>query len=364
MKKLIFPLLTGLVLITAGCSSDEIIDAPKEQAIAFENTYINKLGRATDLAIGTDMHTKLWGATSKGYVFNEQAITVQANNNVTYTPPKYWAENTDYHFMAIAANVETSHWSFTVPTSTSDISDMYGTLLFNNDAADATTPGAAGLEDIGVAYASASTKGKTIESMGKVALTFKHVLTRLRFTFKNSIGTGNYLKISNVTISKLPKSGSLAFAGKTFDNTTDWNWILDNETGTSNLATTSMNIPFTNSNSKEFGHGATITTETLFSLPFATEFLVEFDVDLYVNNGTVTDPDLVQMTQTPYHHKIAITKPFEMGRAYVFNAEIGVNNINPDGSLKPIEFTGSVEPWNTDDSNSTDIKIEDLEQTN
>jgi len=273
MKRVILPLVAGMTLLSVGCSSDETIEIPEGKAITFENAFVNKLGRAENLALGTKMHTKLWGATDNGYVFNDQKLNVEENGNTNYNPPKYWAEETDYYFMAVAANVETPHWKFTVPAiyEASHPTGMYGSIHFNNAATDdATEPGAAGAEDVGVAYAKASTKGVTdLSTMSAVPLNFKHVLSRLRFTFNNGVGPGNYLKISNVTVSELPKSGNLDLSGKDFNETTGWAWVLDND-GSGALATTSMSFPFTNSNNQAFANGATITTETMYTLPFGS----------------------------------------------------------------------------------------------
>jgi len=359
MKRLVFPLLAGLALITAGCSSDETVEVPKGQAIAFENTFVNKTGRATNLTQANDFKTlKVWGSSSlaNSYIFDAQTLTT-AGQTVTYTPPRYWDKNSTYHFMAIGSPLNTGAWSFEpgVVRGT-DHTGAYGTLTFDNKIAD-------GQEDL--AYATADrTTGADVSSEASVALTFKHLLSRVRFTFTNTMPSGYSLEIKNVTIKDIPNGGTLYFddPDNTGVATMVWqNTVAENEADRlQKVLELEKNTDVTqivgNPDLYLIKTGTAIGTESFFTMPSAVAFTVHFEVNVYFAQDE-TDTPVCMNGDTPYTHDVTILAKIpatesapemtglQMGYAYDFNAQIGPSNVNP-GGLKPITFTVKVDPIN------------------
>lgn len=338
MKKIILLMTAGMALLASGCSNDEIVDAAKGQAIAFTNPFVNKTGRAVDLVISNIGDCYLWGSSSasNAFIFDREKLTV-TTNSVRYSPDRYWTEGTDYHFMAFASaynsgksgtdDIETG-WTFdpiAVPTD----NGPFGKLTFNNTTAN-------GLEDVVYATNDVSTTGKDIAAMEPVPLVFKHALTRLCFTFTNSMGNNYWLKISNVIVTGLPAQGTLDFS----HGERDMAWENSGELPP-------YTFPLTGSDAQEFYTGGMATTEFMFSLPGTKMFTVTFDIDLYYGKADETDmTNLVHVNKNelPYSHSVEVTHPLAIGTAYQFNATINSGNIQP-GGLNPIMFTATVDNW-------------------
>lgn len=346
MKKLTLPLLAGLALITAGCSNDETVEVPKGQAIAFENPFVNKTGRADDLTGNNLKLFKVWGSSSlaNDYIFNGQEVEV-AGINSEYNPPRYWSANSTYHFMAIAtqnmmsdaalAEGAVRSWTYdpgTVPAD--DYNGSFGTLTFDNSISE-------GLEDLSYAVAHRTT-GATISTTEEaVKLTFNHALSRIRFYFRNNMPTGYYVEVENIKVSELPQSGTLVFGeNMAWSNSGAYEKTLAWEVPT-----------VTGDESNYIEKDKTKYTEAVFTLPSAEKFKVEFDINLYMKDG---DNYVCMNGETAYHHSVEIevsqgtepniVKGLLMGTAYAFSAVIGSDNVAP-GGLKKIEFTTEVVPF-------------------
>lgn len=324
MKKIfLFAALPALVL--TGCSSDEILDTQKT-AIEFNNVFVNKSSRAADLTADNFGNCKIWGSssTANAYIFNGTDLNVTNSSTVTYNPIQYWTANTSYYFMAIGSTTTESEniaWSFEAPTAIPTAEGAFGTLSFDNVAAK-------GSVDIG--YANASRIQPETINDAAVSLNFKHALSRTRFMFTNAMGVNYKIRVSNVVVSGTPAKGTLDFSN------TDLTWSTEEST--------TVNYPFTGNKANAFANGASSDTDRQFLLPSGTDFTVSFDVDLFI---TVDGSDVHVNGDTPYHHTVAITQDLAMGTAYLFKTTIGSENIDPDGSLKPITFTVEVAPWDT-----------------
>jgi len=354
MKKLVFPLLGGLALIATGCSNDETVEVPKGHAIAFENAFVNKTGRATDLSSATPnfKDLKVWGTSSvsDAYIFDAQTLTVNGQM-VTYTPPRYWDKNATYHFMAIGSPVTTNAWTY-APGDVRGIdhTGAFGTLQFNNETAN-------GQEDL--AYATADhTTGATIDSEAAVPLNFEHLLSRLRFTFISTMDNGYSIEVTNVKVMDLPKTGTLYFDNPV-SPATAMVWQNSVEKFESALTLAPKGESQTaDTDPVLYGLNEGANTETFFTLPSAESFKIHFEINLYLTQGSST----IKINDDPYVHEVEVlaTQKGEdgsdvtgllMGTAYQFIAQIGPKNINPDG-MKPIEFTVSVKPINTAGANT------------
>jgi len=346
MKKLILPLLAGLALITAGCSEDEIVDAPLGKAVEFSTPFFNKTGRATDyLRISNVRHCKVWGSSlnSNSFIFDGELLSVTSGGGVNYGPPRYWEASNTYHFAAIAESLPRStqgdtpaagnSWTFTPGEITSE-GTFSAVLTFDNSVA-------GGEIDLGYATADRTTEATLTElnTADKVPLNFEHMLSRLRFEFQNAMDEGYYLEIVNLNVNGLPMSGDFLLPGETWQNVTG---SLDKSLPTVQYQA-EMDVDY-----PKFPVGYTLlrSSEFMFSIPTNVDFEVSFGVNLYLKNDA---GEFICMNDSdhPYEHRAAITQDLEMATAYLFKAVIGKENLNPEG-MYPIVFSASVLPsWDS-----------------
>jgi len=353
MKKMILPLLAAATLVTTGCSNDETVEVPQGQKIGFDVPFINKTGRAYELGVNTFSRFLLWGSSSfaNDYIFNGEAISV-SGMDVSYTPVRYWNEGSSYHFMAFATPTEATKdaaWTFTpgaVPTE----DGYFGQLTFDNSA----ESGADGLVDLCYAGADRTTQTPlTTDCTKPVPLAFKHVLSRLRFRFVNAFTENYFIEVKNVKISNLPLSGSLDFSQSPLA------WVNTGYTYSKVLAMEPQNPPAVTIAGGEELISTNALTETMYTLPDANEFTVDFDVNLWVKTGD--NYICLNGENNAYHHSVKVNAKqmvsvdgtstevpgLLIGTAYIFQCSINSGNIAPS-ELKPIDFTVSISPMNYD----------------
>ncbi len=359
MKKLTLPLLAGLALITAGCSNDETVEVPKGQAIAFENSFVNKTGRAVDELTANNLKLfKVWGfsSTAAEYIFNGQEVTVTGIQS-SYDPPRYWSANTTYNFMAITtpnmtadANITAENprsWTYE-PGTTPDAGEKgyFGTLTFDNAISN-------GLEDLAFAGATRTTGATISTSEEAVKLSFNHALSRVRFYFRNNMPEGYYIEVKNIELKSLPQQGSLDFKTLVWTTTGSYSKGLVWDTPASVGAGEEDYIAPTKYNS----------TEPVYTLPTKAKFTIGFEINVYMKEG---ENYICMNGATPYKHNVDIeikqdaadptlVTGLEMGTAYGFTARITDQNIVP-GGLKEIEFSTSIVPFDTSNPVSSIIE--------
>lgn len=346
MKKTFFLSLAGLALITAGCSEEEIVDAPKGKAVEFSTPFFNKTGRATDyLRISNVRHCKVWGSSlnSNSFIFDGESLFVTSGGSVNYEPPRYWEASNTYYFTAVAESlprstqgspsVAGSSWTF-MPGEITAEGSFGATLSFDNSAA-------GGEIDLGYATADRITEATLTEqnTADRVPLNFEHMLSRLRFEFQNAMDEGYYLEIVNLKVNGLPLSGEFILPEKMWQNVTG---TLDKSLPTvqyqTEIDTDYPKFPVSSALLR--------SSEYLFSIPTDVDFEVTFGVNLYLKNDA---GEFVCMNDIghPYEHSATIAQDLEMATAYLFKAVIGKENLNPEG-MYPIVFSASVLPsWDS-----------------
>lgn len=189
MKKIFIAMMA--VAAFAACSTEEQIAAPKGDAIAFGNAFIDNATKAIDGTFannGTGVN-ELTQFDVYGIVENAEhsianifcAEPVSKNGSVwTYDPNKtqYWVAGNSYSFAAVKNGVVTVN-EF----------DMPSTIAY-----DATTK-----HD--VLYAEVNNVNYA-GNVQPVKFTFNHLLSKVKFTVKNQMqyGNGNSYKVKNVRI--------------------------------------------------------------------------------------------------------------------------------------------------------------------
>jgi len=348
MKKNLF-LGIAVVAMLASCSKDETVDMPKSKAIGFSNTFVNNATRSVvDPSYTTaDLGSfAVYGFTQNGQIFDGDVVESQ-DNGVTwdYNPKKYWIEGNQYAFGAIApannANIRVSGAQM-LGSSVADYKVGMSVAFTNTDG------------DIDLLYAAPNAVDADdvfIANPDKVKMTFSHQLSKVKFSFVNSIGADYKITVEDVKIIDAKKTGTLTIAEKNSANS----WgnsgtgstalefgdvvAADAEKGT---GATAQPIEFT----KE---GETYNERLMIPYPASGIYTVQFKVQLY--DGTVA------MWDNPKDFEVQIQNvEFKLGYCYDFKATLTSENISgPDEpGLKPIEFeVDKIEPWTEDDKVQT-----------
>lgn len=305
MKKLFIAILavTGLV----ACSQDQLVEAPKSVAIAFDNAFVNNSTRATDINIENLSGFGVYGSVvngqgQQGLIFNNQEVK-KNGNAYSYSPAQYWIANAQYDFVAIAPYTD-AEWAY----DTTDAKN--GTIEFDNEAAQ-------GEQDLLFAHTKPAKTAATITDPDKVGFTFSHILSKVLFSFKNIFTDGKIsLKVYDVKINNTAASGSVAVT----------DGVVGAWQGTNDYIRAFG--PATADAVAEIANNGTLTTEYFYLIPVQREYNVSFKVDIY-QAGVKLDT---------YTHNIKTTINLEKGKSYSLSANLAPNNVNPNSQLYPIEF--------------------------
>lgn len=209
MKKIFFAILCSTAVIS--CAKDVVITADQE-AITFESAFVDNATKAAyDGSYNNSnlsefqVYATITGTGSNEGTANifEGERVVKGNSlgqgvNWSYATAntQYWIPGNDYHFRAIAeGNVEN------VTTVTTDGVNMATAINLLDASAQ---------KDILVAERSVTNYTKPQSgSPAPVAFTFAHVLSKAKFTVKNTVETNNgySYKVTNVALNDLAKNG-------------------------------------------------------------------------------------------------------------------------------------------------------------
>lgn len=214
MKKLFISMLAVAAL--ASCTNDETLSLNPGEAISFGNAFIENATRADVAVVPSYTNSTLnafqvWGtiAASDGqsvvpiYANNKVQGIVGANNvwNVTdaNAPKQYWVNGASYKFAALV---------------------NAGGVTLGTDKLPAKAAFDATLAATDLLYA--EPVSRTGEATGNlpVAFTFKHLLSKVKFTVNNgsTTATGYSFVVKDIKV-KGYKAGEVTLAGRTWDFT-------------------------------------------------------------------------------------------------------------------------------------------------
>ena len=331
MKKVFFLGIAAATML-ASCSKNETVDVPQGKAIGFSNTFVDNATRSVvdpSFKKETLDNFAVYGFTQNGQIFDDVIVSSDdGGTSWTYSPTQYWVEGNQYAFAAIApASVSVSGEKLT-GSSVADYK-VGMTVSFTND----------GMTDLLYANGGAFNADATfMASPDPVSLTFKHQLSKVKFSFKNNVSGAYKIKVTDVKITNAKETGTL-----TVDIAADNVW--------SNVGGNPLEL--------EFGAAGTTNASTADAIAFGTEvetyneqlmiptastvsYNVTFTVELL--NGTVS--------MGIYNHTATIKGvELKLGYCYDFAAELNAENIvvdpdNPDAQLKPITFTvNEISKW-------------------
>ena len=306
MKKIFIAIMA--VAAAVSCSQELTVDAPKGAAIAFDNLFVENSTRANDLNaegiknVGFGVTGYIVNAAGQqGKIFDNKEIAWNGSA-YTYSPAQYWTAANTYTFAALVPYVD-AQWEYN-PTNATD-----GQITFNNEAAAAN-------QDLLYSYKSETMPESIVSTPAAVEFTFNHILSRVKFSFKNGFGEGENitLKVKDVVVTNVHSNGTVAV-----ENGAVQDWTVGTET---------FNRAFGNAGDGILAVGAKGTTEHFYFIPAAATYNLTFVVELYQAN----------VLADTYNRTANVTLSLEKGKSYELTATLNHLNTSDDGELYPIEF--------------------------
>ena len=342
MKK-IFLIGLAATAMLASCSNDETVEMAQQKAIGFSNAFVNNGTRSiVDPSFTTTSleDFAVYGFTQNGQIFKGDKVHKggSASTGWSYDALQYWVPGNTYTFGAIAPySVATNVSNVALPENATKV-EM--TVAFTNTDAD----------QVDLLHAAPTQiAGTEVTETYKtpVPMTFSHQLSKVKFSFKNAVGKGYNVKVSNVKITDAYTNGTLtvAVAGNTWSNQASNTLELDFGNVVADDATADEAAFIANDATLEsYNEKLMIPTDN------TAEYTVTFDAYLY--QGDV----LLNKDGVAYSHTTTIKGvELKLGYCYDFKATLTHENIvDPENPLKLIKFTvDGVEDWNQDEVDQT-----------
>ena len=302
MKRFLFLGIAATAML-ASCTNDETVEMNPQNAIGFE-TFVDKSTRATDVTKDNLRAFKVWAYQGTRPILTGEEVT-KPESDWGYTNTQYWVKDQTYNFHAIAP----------VDCVTGDSYTYNGTsaapsIQFTNSV---------GLTDL--IYASVLRTCTNPADEDEVELTFKHLLSRVRFKFTESFPNDLItVKVTDLKITGAISAGTYNGSAWTFEST-----------------------PETATYSFDGAHATAWTTEAisnhLYFIPTTQDFTISFTVTAYqAGEQFATKSHSVQITN----------QNMGAGSSYEYKLEFNAGNVSED-LLYPIEFTVTeVTEWDED----------------
>lgn len=326
MKKTL--LLVAAAVALVACSNEETVHQSAPEAIGFDNAFVENSTRSVNdpsfsSAEGGKMFGgfRVYGFVENAPLFEGTEVTGSGLGNDgawTYTGTQYWVAGANYKFHAVAPITENAQ---------SVAYDVTNGVSFNYTNVDGT-------EDLLYAYQTA--EGKTTGNNAKVAFTFDHILSKVKFSFVNGYDASNAtLKVTNVKITNAHKTANVAL------NNTTVTWTGNNGETDNDLDFGAATHREDTTTAADYAFGTTYESyNERFVIPSANEhkYTVTFTVELWIN-GVQVDVDSNTTGVQGYNHTATATFAPAAGTAYDIQTTITAANIDPSGQQDPIQFT-------------------------
>lgn len=317
----------------ASCSNDETVEMAQQKAIGFSNAFVNNGTRSiVDPSFTTETleDFAVYGFTQAGQIFKGDKVYKggSASTGWSYDVLQYWVPGNTYTFGAIAPH--------SVATNVSDVAlpenakKVEMTVAFTNTDAD----------QVDLLHAEpAQIAGTEVTETYKtpVSMTFRHQLSKVKFSFENAVGEGYNVKVSNIKIMNAYTNGTLTVAanGNTWSAQANNTLGLDFGNVVADDATADEAAVIANAATLE-----SYNEKLMIPMDATATYTVTFTAELYQGDVLLGS----------YNHEVKIENvEFKLGYCYDFKASLTHENIT-DKPLNPIEFdVTNVEDWNETD---------------
>lgn len=329
MKKIFLIGLTAAAML-ASCSNDETVEMAQQKAISFSNAFVNNGTRSITTTSLNDF--AVYGFTQKGQIFNGEKVSKggAASTGWSYETLQYWVPGNTYTFGAIAPHSVAANVSnVTLPTGATKVEMKVAFTNTDADQVDLLHAEPAQITDVTATYTT------------PVSMTFNHQLSKVKFSFQNSVGAGYNVKVSNVKITDAYEKGTLTVGAteNTWSNQTDKALVLNFGNVVADGATADEAAVIANAATLE-----SYNEKLMIPMVSSATYTVTFTVELFKDNVPLGT----------YNHTVQIKNvEFKLGYCYDFKATLTHENIvNPENPLKPIEFkVDGITDWNQTDVN-------------
>ena len=340
MKKVIFAL--AAVVALAACSQEDVIVADKGAAIGFD-TFVENSTRSVNDPSYTNANMfadfAVFGYVEGAVLFDGVQVAKTITNNDLesawkYEGTQYWIAGANYNFNAVAPKTN-GGWAKVDDGTNKDVTK----LNFTNN----------GTTDLLYAYA---TQQGAVSGNPMVQFDFRHVLSKVKFSFVNNYNATN----AKIAVRDIEIKNAYMSATATLNANTNWSnqagtLVIGFDDATDDEATPEVK----ESAAVKYAYGAiyesknerlmipgtapevTYTAKNAEGVPTTvTEnaYKVTFNVDLYVGETLV---------KTYAHAAYAKFIPAP-GTCYDIKTIINASNIDPEHSQEPIEFTVNALP--------------------
>ena len=295
MKKFLVSVLAIAGLVA--CHNEEIVSVQKGNPIAFDS-FVENATR-----VGYNSSNPLEEFDVWAYMGNTRILTqerVYGGPDYRYDNTQYWIPGQPYFFAALA------------PCDAVTVADGNVT---NEGLGEITFTNTDGTQDLIYATYSVTADG----SQDAVELQFNHLLSKVKFSFKNEFDNANYtFTVSNIKMTA-PESASI--------NLTADEYTWDSHAG-------NITLEFGATQTEHASVRNKFSSDDLLTIPAGVGqvYNVTFDVNLYVA-GTFA---------RTYNKEAKISGiEFEAGKGYSLTATINADTFN----LEDIDFDATVENW-------------------
>lgn len=328
MKKVLFTL--AAVLTLASCAKEDVVREYQAmpEAIAFDNAFIDNATRArVDNTLTNDnlSNFRVFGyvtGDNNAYapIFDDLEVRGSGTGQgATWTYDddytQYWINGATYDFAAIAPFENGNYDAADVNFAKNVDGDFVTTLNYKNNT---------GLVDLLYAQNDPYTAGL---SNAKVAFIFKHILSKVNFTFTNMYNAANTtIAVRNITITNAYKQAKATLTADStvwtgYGETTELNFGDATDVNPSSGVFATNYMPY---------EDVEASYRQLFLIPTSSyDYNVKFDIELYYGDTKI---------KTFNHTKTLDFDP-AAGCAYNITATITNANIDPAGAQSKIEFT-------------------------
>lgn len=326
MKKLLIFALAAMGMVA--CVKEEVTLVPEGSAISFENAFISNSTRgAVDPSTNSNTLTgfNVWGFVKEydGTIFTKKEVK-KVDGVWGYDGTQFWVPNQPYYFAALAP-MNSANWD--VELAKDEAAKLgLGTVKFENID---------GTEDLLYAKKKVDSKGLN-EEMESVKFQFQHLLSKVKFTFKNGFPTETASIIVSDVKMEVPASAEIDLAQA------DYSKAWSNYSGTTVLE-------FGNVEKLSYTKAAEVANERLtIPTPASQEYIITFHVELFMGALSVYEVD---MTSKVTGHELA------MGNAYNFTAEINNESLQLQEIVFDIQVVDSwVDPYQDVDVALAELK--------
>lgn len=335
MKKNLI-LMGAAIAALSSCTQSEVLDVPESKAIRF-SSFVDKPTRAV---------TEVTGLTNF-YVFGnfgtESPYSGIAYNNESNTQTYYWAATGNKYKFGAYANGENGKLTSTTQVSFSPTAGTDGTLTFTNYA-----PQDNDGKDLVAAIPTTYEVNGSENDQTKVDLTFKHLLSQVKFTFKTTDADTYTLRIHDIKID----NNAISKTNCTFDGTTI-TWATDgaDKQGYTYKEIADIAVATALEGEKAPYQGSSVE----MVIPQSGTDKIEVTFSATVSGGGL-EPKTGNFKASLGYSKGSVEgttdNTWTPGYRYNYIATINADQIDPNLEEKKIDFTVSVDTWK--DANETD----------